>query len=153
MLIFHHLSSQPDFSQTSATSGHFPVKSQNRQKCPKFCVSNSRMNNYTSSPHNSIVAHPTPQIWAYFTKSSKQTFWQSQIFFFWHTKNLSKHLPKIFRGQFSNRFFGGLGRSAAGRGLIYEKVFEKLKTYTLKILPLPPNLQNTFSQKSQNSFV
>lgn len=113
MLIIHHLSSQPDFSQTSTTSSHFPAKSQNRQKCPKFSVSHPQMNNSTSSPHNSIVAHPTPQIWAYFIKSSKQTFWQPQFFFFWHTRNPSKHLPKIFRGQFSNRFFGGRGRAAA----------------------------------------
>lgn len=94
-------------------SSHFPAKSQNRQKCPKFSVSHPQMNNSTSSPHNSIVAHPTPQIWAYFIKSSKQTFWQPQFFFFWHTRNPSKHLPKIFRGQFSNRFFGGRGRAAA----------------------------------------
>ena len=156
MLIFHHLSFQPDFSQTSATSGHFPAKSQNRQKCPKFCVSNPRMNNYTSSHHNSIVVHPTPQIWAYFIKFSKQTFWQPQIFFFWHTKNPSKHLPQIFRGQFSNRFFGGRGRAAAigggARSYLWEG-FEKLKNIPLKNSSTPKTFKTPFPKNHKTVFV
>lgn len=80
LLILCLLSSQCYFSATSPTSHHFPVKFQNRLKCPKFRVSFPWMTNYTSSTFNSIVAHPTPQIWAFFIQSPEQTFWQTHFF-------------------------------------------------------------------------
>lgn len=86
------------------------------------------MNNYTSSHHNSIVAHPTPQIWAYFIKSSKQTFGNLNF-----SSSDTPEIPQNTCPKFSGANFqigfsvagAGRRRLAAGRGLICEKVFEK----------------------------
>lgn len=76
LLIFHQLSSQSHFYQTSATTRHISPKSQNRLKCPKFRVSQPQMNNYTSRPTKLIVEPPMGQIWAYFISTSVQDIWQ-----------------------------------------------------------------------------
>ncbi|MBD5306598.1 MAG: hypothetical protein HDS14_03090 [Bacteroides sp.] len=90
------------------------------------------MKNYTSSHRNSIVAHPTPQIW-HISSNPPSRLFGNLNFSSSGTPEISQNTCPNFSGAIFQIGFSVAGarrpRSAAGRGLICEKAFEKIKTH------------------------